>query len=404
MKYSSLVVVFGVALLLCLVAPVTSAVTPLWIEPATGGGELSGVVISADGSTILVGGDQLISLTTEGRKRWTGLSGTSLDISSDGDYILSSQGEHVRLISSTGTVLWDKSVGISVTALSLSPNASRIAVSGGGKVITMTFSGEVIASNASMAVNRVKIMPQSDRVIITTNKNVQLSNFSLLSEWSDAASAQNLIAVADDGSFFLTAAGNRIRKYTRNGALLWDKKIPGGNAEALTLSRDGSMIVIGMDDSTLHVLNAVGTPLWTADASNWVTSVAVSDDRSTIAAGSLDKKLYVYDNAGTMLGTFTAKSAIKFNSVAVTRDGSLIVVVDETAAYGLERSSFVMEETPENPLVTPTSLPVQTTRATRIPTLPTPYPTAAETPEASLSLAVTLVALGTLFLCRFKRP
>ncbi|RPI39475.1 MAG: hypothetical protein EHM53_05595 [Methanoregulaceae archaeon] len=403
MKYRSLVVVVGVALILCLAAPATSAVTPFWMEPATGGGELSGVVLSADGSTILIGGDQLISLTPEGRKRWTGGSGTSLDISSDGDYILSSQGQHVRLISSTGTVLWDKSVGISVTDLSLAPNASRIVASGGGKVITMTFSGEVIASNASMAVNHVKIMPRSDRVIITTNKNVQLSNFSLLSEWSDTTSAQNLITVADDGSYFLTAAGNRLRKYTRNGALLWDKKIPGGNAQALAQSRDGSVIILGMDDSSLLVLNAFGNPLWTANATNWVTSVAVSDDGSTIAAGSLDKKLYVFDRAGTLLGTFTTKSAIKFNSVAMTRDGSVIIVAGGSVAYGLLRSSFIMEETPENPVVTTTTLSPQTTRTTRIPTLPTPYPTSTETPEASLPPAVTLVALGLLLLSRFGR-
>jgi WD40 repeat protein len=385
------------------VAPATSAVAPLWIEPATGGGELSGVVISADGSTILIGGDQLISLTPEGRKRWTGLSGTSLDISSDGDYILSSQGQHVRLISATGTVLWDKAVGISVTDLSLAPNASRIAASGGGKVITMTFSGEIIASNASMAVNRVKIMPRGDRVIITTNKNVQLSNFSLLSEWSDTTSAQNLITVADDGSYFLTAAGNRIRKYTRNGTLLWDKKMPGGNAQALAQSRDGSVIILGMDDSSLQVLSAIGTPLWTANATNWVTSVAVSDDGSTIAAGSLDKKLYVFDRAGMRLGTFTTKSAIKFNSVAVTRDGSLIVVAGGSAAYGLLRSSFIMEEIPENPVITTPSLALQTTRPTRIPTLPTPYPTTTESAETPLSMTVPLVALGLLLLWRLRR-
>jgi len=275
--------------------------------------------------------------------------------------------------------------------------------SGGGKVITMTFSGEVIASNASMAVNHVKIMPRSDRVIITTNKNVQLSNFPLLSEWSDTTSAQNLITVADDGSYFLTAAGNRLRKYTRNGALLWDKKIPGGNAQALAQSRDGSVIILGMDDSSLLVLNAFGIPLWTANATNWVTSVAVSDDGSTIAAGSLDKKLYVFDRAGTLLGTFTTKSAIKFNSVAMTRDGSVIIVAGGSAAYGLLRSSFIMEETPENPVVTTTTLSQQTTRTTRIPTLPTPYPTSTETPEASLPPAVTLVALGLLLLSRFGR-
>jgi WD40 repeat protein len=404
MKYTSLAVLLGVILLLSLVAPATSAVTPLWREPATVGGELSGVIISADGSTIIAGGDQLISLTPEGRKRWTGLSGTCLDISNDGDYILASQGQNVRLISATGTVLWDQSMGISITDLSLAPDASTIVATGGGKVMTITFSGEGIASNASMSVNHLKIMPPGDRVLITTSKNVQLSNFSLLSEWSDANSTQNLIAVAIDGSSFLTASGNRVRKYTGKGNLIWDKKVPGGNAEALAASRDGSMIVIGMDDSSLHVLNSQGLLLWNAYATNWITSVAVSDNGDTIAAGSLDKKLYVFDHDGTKLGNFTTTSAIKFNSVAVTGDGSLIVVVDESAVYGLSRESFtrqvIASETTE---VTPTPLPVQTARTTRITTRQTPYPTTAETPEASLPPAVPLVAMGLLFLCRFRK-
>jgi WD40 repeat protein len=259
-----------------------------------------------------------------------------------------------------------------------------------------------------MSVNHIRIMPSGDQILITTSKDVQLSDLTLLSEWSDTSSTQDLIAVATDGSSFVTATYNRVRMYNGSGNLLWDKKFSGGNAEALAYSRDGSTIVIGMDDNTVQVLNHKGMQIFTANATNWITSVAVSDDGNTIAAGSLDKKLYVYNHAGTRLGTFTTKGAIKFNSVAMTRDGSLIVVVDGSAVYGLLRSSFIPVETPEDTITVPfpETTPEMTTSGkvtTRIPTLPTPYPSAGETPEAALPPAVPLMALVLLFLCRAGR-
>ena len=132
-----------------------------------------------------------------GRKRWSGWSGSCLDISSDGDYILSSKGPVVRLISSAGTLLWEKSMDISVTDVSMSPDASVIAVTGGGRVRIVDFRGEDIASNASMSINHLKVLPSGDRILITTTRNVQLSNLTLLAEWSDPSSTQDLVALAE---------------------------------------------------------------------------------------------------------------------------------------------------------------------------------------------------------------
>ncbi|HSQ93470.1 MAG TPA: WD40 repeat domain-containing protein [Methanoregula sp.] len=415
MKYSDLGMLCGIALMVVLAMPASCAVTPLWIEPATVGGDLSGVVISADDSTIIAGGDQLISLTPEGQKRWSGWSGTSLAVSSDGDYILTSKDRVVRLISSTGTLIWDRSMEISITEVAMAPDASVIAATGGGRIRTMKFSGEAIESNSTMVINHIAIMPAGDRILITTSKNVQLSNFTLLSEWSDRNTTQNLVAVAADGSAFVTATNNRIRMYNGTGSLLWDTKVAGGNAQALSWSRDRSTIVLGMDDNNLLVLDRNGRQLWSANATNWITSVAVSGDGNTIAAGSLDKKVSVYNHAGTRLGTFTTRTAIGYNSVAVTNDGSLVVFVDDSAVYGLLRSSFIPETTPgamisgtaSQTTGEPTVLPATTTRRiTTMPTIPTPYPSPEETPEAALSPAVPLTALGLVLLvfCRAKRP
>ncbi len=162
MRYSGSAILCGI-LLLFLAVPVPGAVTPLWIEPATVGGELSGVVISADGETIIAGGDQLISLSHEGQKRWTGWSGTCLAVSETGDYILTSRGQVLRLISARGTLIWDRSMDIAVTDLSMSPDASLIAAAGGGRVRILSGAGEGIASNASLAVNHIRVMPSGDR-------------------------------------------------------------------------------------------------------------------------------------------------------------------------------------------------------------------------------------------------
>jgi len=413
MKTSSLVILCGIALLFFLVVPANCAITPDWGVAGPTSGELSGVVISADGSTIIVGGDQLISLTPDGRKRWTGWSGTSLAVSSDGDYILSSKGQDVRLISSAGKLVWEKPMDITVTDISMTPNASVIAATGGGQIRTMDISGDAIASNETMSINHIRVMPSGNRILITTNKNIQLSDLTLRMVWSDTNATQNLVAVAVDGSSFVTATDNRIRMYNGTGHLLWEKRFSSGNAQALAYSRDGSTIVIGMDDNNLQVLRHNGMQLFTANATNWITAVAVSDDGNTIAAGSLDKKLSVYNHAGTNLGTFTAKSPIKFNSVAVNKDGSLIIVVDGSTVYGFSRSSFMPRVTTGETIDVPateitdetTPLPEITARklTTRKTTIPTPYPTERETPESALPPAVPLAALLLLYLCRSRK-
>jgi hypothetical protein len=127
----------------------------------------------------------------------------------------------------------------------------------------------------------------------------------------------------------------------------------------------------------------------------------------------MDKKVYVYNHAGTQLGTFTTRSAIKSNSVAVTKDGSLIVAVDESAVYGLSRSSFMPSGTTEEtitgdiPETTGETIPLSPTTTRKVitkkSTLPTPYPPSSETAESPLSPAVPLMALLLLYFHRSEK-
>ncbi len=401
-------------ILLALAAPALGAVTPEWIVPATAGSDLSGVVVSADGRTIIAGGSQLFSLTTEGQQRWAGWSGTSVAVSHNGDYVLSSQGEVLRLLSARGDLIWDRSMDITVTDVAMAPDASVIAATGGGRVRLLTFAGEGIAANTTMAVNHIRVFPRGDRILITTNRDVRITNQTLLPVWADTNMSQDLVELSGDGDFFVTATDNRIRLYTGIGNLSWEHRFSGGNAKALAFARDGSTIVAGMDDGTVHVLNRAGTVLFSAPAEGWVTSAAVSDDGNTIVFGGMEKKVYVYNHAGTKLGSFTTKSPISAGSLAVTPDGSLIIAVDDTAVYGLGRSSFapapsaeatLQETTPEPAatFVTPVSTATTLRRTTTRPQLPTPYPVSTATEEAPLPVILSLLAPGLLFLILRRR-
>lgn len=390
-----------------------NTIQPLWTEPGTVGGQLYGIVISADGSTIITGGDQVISLTRDGRKRWSGWSATSLDINRQGDYILTGKGTELRLLSGAGTLVWDRNMEIAVRDVSLAPDLSFIAAAGGGKIRTLTFSGEGIASNDTMTINRVRIIPSGDRLLLSTSRDIQLMDPKLNREWADENLTQNLIAVAPDGSSFVTAFSNRIRMYTGNGTILWDKRFPVGDAQAMAYSRDGTTIVLALSENLL-VLDHTGRQIWMANATDIINGVAVSDDGNTIAAGSLDRNLYIFNHAGTRLGTFTVKNAIKPDSVGVTGDGQLIVLVAPSAVYGFSRSSFVDETRPVPTLTeTVTEIPEETTTiaafgtttrkvTTRPQTLPTPYPVETATPESPLSPDVVFIAVLLLVLA--SRP
>ena len=134
------------------------------------------VVISADGSTIVAGGDQLIAISRDGQKRWSGWSSSLLDISRDGNYIATSQAQTVRLFSGSGTQLWTQSIGTPVMDLSMTPDAAVIAASGVGTVRTFFNSGIGLGSNSTSNVNHIKISPVKDQIIVATKQDLRRVN------------------------------------------------------------------------------------------------------------------------------------------------------------------------------------------------------------------------------------
>lgn len=323
----------AILLLSGILVPAGLAAVPLWTVASSPGMELSMVEVSHDGSTIIAGGDKLIALEPDGTKLWSAWSGTALDLSRDGRYIVTSQGRTVRLFSRAGVMLWDQPMGDTVTVVSIAPDATLIAAGGGTTVQSWYNSGSGYGKNATMTVRDLRISPVRDQILVATSRELRSFNLSYVPNWYDDTISPGIIGISGDGTGIVIPNGNRIRMYHGGGTRLWDRAFDGGNIISLAYSDDGSTIVAGRDDGTVLVLDRHGDLLWTRNAGFWITSVDVSDNGSTIATGSLDRKIHIYDRQGTLLNKGETKAAIKSRSVAMSGDGSLIVAVDSGNVY-----------------------------------------------------------------------
>ena len=326
--------------MVCVTIPSVSAVKPLWIANTSPGLDLTTVAISGDGSIIVAGGDQLVAVSFDGTKLWSGWSSELLELSQDGRFIVTSLGSTVRVFDSQGLKLWDQSIPVPVTDISITPDGALIAAAGGSVVQIWYNSGAGLGRNTTNQVKHIRISPTKDQIVVTTDRALRSFNLSYVPFWSDEEMQSDLLEISADGTGIVTTNGNRVVFYHGSGTQLWDRHIPGGNILALAYSRDGSTIVTGRDDNSVTVLDRDGNSLWSAKTGFWVTSVGVSDTGSVIVAGSMDKKLYVFDRTGTLLGMFQAPGMIKYRAVGVSGNGSHIVVVDGTNIYGFSSEQF----------------------------------------------------------------
>lgn len=346
--------VAGLLLLTLFLVPAGFAAAPSWTVAASSGDELSAVVISEDGSTIVAGGDQLVALSPSGSKLWSGWSGATLDISSDGQYIVTSQGMMVRLFNRQGVLLWDHALKTVVTSVSISPDAAIVAAGGGGIVQSWYNSGSGLGENTTGAVQVLKISPVKDQILIGTVDALESFNLSYVPNWDDDTVSPSILAVSGDGTGIVIPNGNHVLMFHGSGTRLWDRSFTGGNIISLAYSKDGSTIVAGRDDATVLVLDRNGDLLWKGNAGTWVTSVAVSDNSSVIATGSIDCQVHVFDRQGRELVNGTTENAIKSRSVAVSGDGSLVAVVDSRTVYGFSTAQYTQPVS-----VTPTGVITQ---------------------------------------------
>jgi len=115
----------------------------------------------------------------------------------------------------------------------------------------------------------------------------------------------------------------------KQSGLLWNYKTD-GSVTSVSITSDGSYIVVGSYDyGNIYLFRRNGDLLWKHET-DWVNSISITPDGSYIAVGSVgyhSGNVYLFHKNGNLLWGY--KTSNEIESISITSDGSYIVVGDE---------------------------------------------------------------------------
>ena len=409
-------VIAGFLLMICIVGSVTAvSLVPSWREQQAGDTIFSGVMISADGSMVFGGGNQLLVRSWDGDIRWGGFSGSVATMSTDGNYIVSAVNDNVRKINRTGSEIWNRITGSPFRAVAVSGDGPLvIAADDRGFTRSWTIDGKNLGSNNDTdQVKRIEISPSKSLVVVSSEDKLKVFSpaMNLIWENDTFGNLDSFFAFSADSSTLILSGENRVSSYTSTGSMNWVKEITNDAIIDMALSDDCSTIVLGSQDGNVWVLNQDGQVQWKYPSGSWVNGVGVSRNGSVIAAGTLDGTVYALDRNGDLLATTKTGTLIQQRSVAVSGDGRRIVVVDQHAMNGYELVGIPEVTPPETPVQTPQyttettiPVPVNTTMPKTIrSTMTTPLPETTGTPKSASTPSLAILAIAGMLLIVKRR-
>lgn len=375
-----------------------------WKEPVFGGSSLfSNVMFSSDGTTVFSGGNLVFIRSWDGEQRWGGRPGFIATMSADGNYVVYGQGNSLGVLYKNGIENWTRNMDGEVRAVGISKDGTYvISTDSKGNINTWTINGELYARNTTDRVKQIAISPADTLVVATTETGLKFFTPALSPVWSDTknGSIDTDILISYDGSTIITAGGKRVSSHTNTGTLNWMIDVTGDTITGIACSYDGSVIVIGNQDGSVQAMDRYGKIHWSYPAGQWTNAVGMSRDANVIVAAGIDRNLYVLDHAGKLLAKKQMDTIIHPRTIAVSADGSRIVVADEYALYGLTLSKepdvidlVTVIPTSARYTDSPTSIPtsettVTATHVTSVPVTTMPAPT-----KSPSSPVVALVAI-----------
>ncbi|WP_321506764.1 WD40 repeat domain-containing protein [uncultured Methanoregula sp.] len=390
-----------------------------WTErPVSDDSPFSGVQISADGGTVFAGGNHMLVRSWDGKSHFGGQSGIIAAMSPDGNYVVTALGRSVTLLNNKGEPLWERILPATARAVAISRDGTLIvAADEKGYYSSWARNGDFYGRVTDDPAKKIAISRTGDLVVATTEGGLRFYDGALNVKWADnrSGSIDTYIAISSDGSTVITAGGTRLSSHTSNGTLNWMNDVTKDTIIDMACSEDGSAIIVGGQDNAVTAIDRYGKTHWTySTGSKWANSVGVSTDASVIAVGASDGTVYVLDHGGSLLAKRSTGGIIQPRSLAVSRDGTRIVVSDQYRLNGLE----VIGNTAPEGLVTYTSTPLNpVSRYTTETTIPTVNPvltltttgqtpvTPAATQKSPTGLFVVILAVAgiALVMARGKR-
>jgi WD40 repeat protein len=413
-------VIAGFLLITSLIGSATAAsLAPGWQEHPADDAAFSNPILSADGSMVFAGGNQLLVRSWNGDTRWVGLSGTVATMSPDGNYIVSAISDNVRTYNRTGSLIWNRMTGSPFNAVAVSGDGSLVvAADDRGYVRSWTTEGKSLGvDNETDQVKRIDISPSQSLVVVSTQDNLKVFSpeMNLIWEKKTLGNRDSFVAFSSDSSTLILSGETQVSSYTAKGSLNWMKEITENFIIDMAFSDDGSTIVLGSQDGNIWVLNKEGQLQWKYPAGSWVNGVGVSRDGSIIAAGTLDGTVSILDKKGKLLARTKTDSAIRQQSVAVSGDGTRVVVIAERTMYGYNlaydsggvpdvTSATIPVRTTLSPSAITTPVRVKTTLPLTVPSAKgTTLPETNRTPVSALTPLLAIIGSAGLLFTRRRR-
>jgi len=354
----------------------------------------SGVTITPDASTAFAGGSQILVRNWNGNMRWGGQPGFITSMSPDGEWIVISNGITATLYNRSGQEMWSRSMGGAVRAVAVAPKAAFVVMADEmGNWITWSRNGELLNRNKTEVAKRLAIPPAGNLIVAATENGLRYYSSTLTPLWTDArgGSLDEYIVISADGSTILSYGGRRLSSHTKDGDLNWQVDVSTEAINDVACSHDGSFIVVGSQDNTVRGLDRYGKIHWTYKTVQWANAVATSANGVVVAAGVNDGSVIILDHHGKEQTKKQFDPRIQPRTLAVSRDGTKVVVADQRYLYGLSLHDDSASETPDEMIFIAAPLnPVpKTTEPAMVPTTVIPEVTM---PEEAQPIPVTTKA------------
>jgi len=366
----------------------------------------SSVTITPDASTAFAGGSQILVRNWNGSMRWGGQPGFITSMSPDGEWIVISNGITATLYNRPGQEMWSRSMGGAVRAVAVAPKAAFIVMADEmGNWITWSRNGELLNRNKTEVAKRLAIPPAGNLIVAATENGLRYYSSTLTPLWTDPreGSLDEYILISQDGSTILTYGGRRLSSLTPEGELNWQVDVSTAAINDVACSQDGSFIVVGSQDNAVRGLDRYGKIHWTVKTVQWPNAVGTSANGVVVAAGVNDGSVIILDHHGKEQTKKQFDQRIQPRTLAMSRDGTKVVVADQRYLYGLALHDTDVSETPDDTVfvAAPLNPVAKTTAPTTIPATALPEVTMPEearpsptTTKASPSCAWILLPAG----------
>ena len=279
----------------------------------------------------------------------------------------------IYYLDNSGKLLWNKNVGHRIVYLSLSEDQSKVTAVTGEKVY--------IFDNSGMELNSYKTLSGAFMTITPDGKHIGGSSSNIYAMaykdgrpiWDYKTDDKiNYVSLTSDGQTLAVASSDNHVYLIKSGFLLWkyDTKAP---VLSVAVTPDASYVVCGTgnyeskegetsNDFKVYLFDGSGKLLWNYNLGYTVSSVSITPDGSYIVIGSWDKKVHIFSKSGEHLREFKTEGNVW--SVSITPGGKNVVAGStDSYVYSLDVEAMAKPEKSSsfgNPLyiVVPISLAV----------------------------------------------